>query len=212
MLQTLGQRRQEVLTLLLENRPGLTVDSIARMIGITKTAIHQHIISLERDGYIEKHLLTKTGGRPGRAYILTGKGIHLFPKQYAWFSELLIERLREKLGSEELDLFMFDFGKSLADDLKNRVEGMSAMAQIEEVVRIMGEFGYEAFIEETSSNELATICARNCIFHDIAKRHPEVCTLDIALLSSLTGKQVEQVECMVRGGQGCRFKFSHLAS
>lgn len=211
MLHTLGQRRQEVLTLLLENRPGLTVDSIAKMVEITKTAIHQHITSLERDGYIAKHLLTKTAGRPGRVYILTDKGIHLFPKQYAWFSGLLLDRLRERLGSEDLDLFMYDSGKNLADGLKSRVEGKETTGQIEEIVRIMGELGYEAALEENSAIELPVISARNCIFHDIAKSHPEVCTLDIALLSSLTGKKVEQVECVIRGGQACRFKFSHLA-
>ena len=50
------------------------------------------------------------------------------------------------------------------------------------------------------------IDARNCVYHHLAAEHPEVCELDLALLSSLLGGKIEHVECMVRGGASCRFR------
>jgi hypothetical protein len=55
------------------------------------------------------------------------------------------------------------------------------------------------------------IDARNCVYHHLAAEHPEVCELDLALLSSLLGGKIEHVECMVRGGASCRFRLLEKA-
>ena len=54
--------------------------------------------------------------------------------------------------------------------------------------------------------------ARNCVYHHLAAEHPEVCELDLALLSSLLGGKIEHVECMVRGGGSCRFRLLEKTS
>ena len=55
-------------------------------------------MALERDGYVSKTAPRKTGGRPQNVYVLTEEGTNLFPKQYSWFSKLLIQTLREEVG------------------------------------------------------------------------------------------------------------------
>jgi DeoR family transcriptional regulator, suf operon transcriptional repressor len=85
MFYGFGARQQQLLKGLLEHKSGLTVDELTRLLGITRTAVNQHLLALERSGYIAKDKLTKTGGRPGYTYVLTEQGLDLFPKQYAWF-------------------------------------------------------------------------------------------------------------------------------
>src|SRR3546814_19047965 len=36
--------------------------------------------------------------------------------------------------------------------------------------------------------------------------HPQVCKFDLAYMEAATGRRVHPVECMIRGGQVCRFK------
>jgi len=46
------------------------------------------------------------------------------------------------------------------------------------------------------------------VFHDLARKNPEVCQFDLALLSTFADSKVDHEECMAKGGNVCRFKFS----
>ena len=49
--------------------------------------------------------------------------------------------------------------------------------------------------------------AHNCVFHDLAMADPSICEVDLALLRSLSGKDVDHRRCMARGEGSCRFAF-----
>ena len=201
-----GERQLQLLTLLLENKAGLTGDELVGHLNISRTAVHQHLTALERDGYVEKHTRASSGGRPGFGWCLSESGVHLFPKQYALFSDLLIQSLKAKLGSKELVSLFRKLGEGLAEDYKPQLQGKTIEEQIERVAEIMGEFGYQARSVPDPQAELPLIDARNCVYHHLASEHEEVCELDLALLGSLLDSDIEHVECMVRGGKACRFR------
>jgi DNA-binding transcriptional ArsR family regulator len=85
--------QQEVLNQLMASREGLTLDEISASLGLSRTAINQHLMVLEREGHVRRAAPRKTGGRPLNVYVLTEEGINLFPKQYSWFSKLLFQTL-----------------------------------------------------------------------------------------------------------------------
>ena len=205
-IRTLGAGQRRLLTLLLEVKAGLTIDELAAGMKVSRSAVHQHLTALERDEFVEKHGRASTGGRPGFVWRLTERGVHLFPKQYALFSDLLIRSLKKKLGSKRLIGALRDLGTELASQHAHRLQGMSTEQQIEEVARIMLELGYQTRIGRDPGHVLPLIDARNCIYHHLARDHREVCELDLALLSTLLKADIEHVECMVRGGNACRFR------
>lgn len=206
MLTSFGERQQRLLNLLLENKSGMTMDELARALEVSKPAVHQHLTALERDGYVARQALVKTGGRPSQIFILTERGVHLFPKRYAWFSELLLQQLLKRMGSEAVEKLLYQLGRETAASLRTRLEGQSPTERLRTIVQIMREFGYEATLEGE------TISARNCVYHDLAKAHQEVCALDLGLLDGLLEQKVIQRECMVRGGSACRFCPAHRES
>ena len=142
MLSGFGQRQQELLEKLLFNKGGLTIDDLAGELGITRNAVQQHVAALENGGYLDKGQLTVTGGRPSQVYILSRKGAELFPKQYSWFSELLLESLRSQLGGEGLEEKMREIGRNLGTNLKVKLEGKNLKEKILEVAAMMREFGF----------------------------------------------------------------------
>jgi predicted ArsR family transcriptional regulator len=206
VLELFGQRQQELLKLLRQNKAGLSKDELAAQLNITRTAVGQHLTALELDGYVRRGDARKTAGRPGQTYVLTSRGAEVFPRQYSWFSGVLLQAIRDERGSEGLSLWLRDIAETIAKSLAPRLDGKTGSARLGEVVRIMDELTFEAKAAETE--DAPAIEASNCVYHELAVSHPEICQFDIALIARLTGQDVEHTECMVRGGGVCRFKLS----
>lgn len=200
-----GATQSRILQALLQSENGMSVDQLSRLLEISRNATYQHIVALERDAFIEKAVVTQTKGRPSQTFRLAEKGRASFPKHYSLFARLLVGLVKSRMGAVELKACLKELGQSLAGEYSDRVSSLRGDALTIEVAQIMQELGYEA---EAVANEDGTgleIRAHNCVFHDLAKEHEEVCALDIELISRLTGQQVEHTECVVRGGSCCRF-------
>jgi DeoR family transcriptional regulator, suf operon transcriptional repressor len=206
MSDHLGSRQRQILELLLINKEGLYIDEIAKQLVISRTAVQQHIVTLEADGYLQMGELNKTAGRPVRRYVLTEAGINSFPKQYAWFSELMLMELKNEIGSEAFLRYMKKLGENLSQRYLYRFAGKSADERRLELLNIMDELGFKTENKAIDSHqEQTTIKAYNCIFHDLAQKHNEICQFDIALMRSLLEKDVELKTCMAEGNSVCCF-------
>jgi DeoR family suf operon transcriptional repressor len=200
--------RQDVLDQLLERRAGATLEELVAAIGLSRTAVNQHLTALESEGHIRKTTPRKTGGRPQNVYVLTEEGANRFPKQYSWFSKLLIQTLREEMGEERLSRYMFDLGVKLSAGLIPRLVGKNRAERIVEIVNVMNESGFVArTLSPADSEKLPRVECKNCVYHDLSKDYPEVCRFDIGFLSGLTGAEIEHQACMQRGADSCRFRF-----
>jgi predicted ArsR family transcriptional regulator len=203
--------RQGILDQLLEHKNGMTVDEIIAAIGISRTAVNQHLTALERRNFIQKGSPRKTGGRPVQTYTLTQEGTNQFPKQYSWFSALLVSTLRDELGSDRLDRYMYDLGMKTSANLIPRLLGKTRAERITETVKIMNEAGFRASeTDPEGASKLSRVECTNCVYHDLTKDYPEVCRFDIGFLSGLMGMEVEHQACMHRGGDTCRFRFKPI--
>ena len=200
MLSTLGVRQQNLLKALFkEKKNGLTIDRISENLKITRTAVKQHLGALLELGLVCKGETEGSIGRPCQLYKISEKGENLFPKQYSWFSTLLVQRLYEQLGEDGLKKILAALASDVASSLLERTRNKKGQELLEEVIRIMNELGYEAELKD------GKIEATNCVYHDTAKSCSAVCQFDIELLSRLTNSEIDHEECIVRGGHICRF-------
>lgn len=206
MSDRISPRQHQILQRLLENKVGLSIDAVARDLNISRNAVHQHFASLERDGYIQKGDMVKTAGRPVRLFRLTEAGVNSFPKQYAWFSELIIASLKAQMGSEAFQQFLHRLSEPISRDLDFRLQGRQGDERLLELVKIMDELGFQANLTQGPGNDDRAIEACHCIYHDLAQKHEEICQFDRSLISSLLGKKIDHVECMAKGGLVCKFK------
>jgi len=208
MITLLGLRQQQLLTLLLQNKEGLTVEDLSKGLGITDNAVRQHLTALERDGMVARGETQSTGGRPEHLYGLTIAGQELFPRHYSWFAELLVDSLREEQGNDALRKRLEGMGKAVGSQVAARLTSIKDRAErIRALAGIMRELGYQSGSIDPAEEKLPAIEAVNCVFHSLAKRYPEVCHFDLAMMSEVVGRDVIHDECMVRGGHVCRFKF-----
>ncbi len=206
MVDQIGSRQRQILELLLEHKEGLCIDEIAKALSISRNAVQQHISVLELEGYLKVGELSKTAGRPVRSYILTEAGINSFPKQYAWFSKLMLTDLKNEIGPEAFQRYMRKLGTNLSQSYLYRFAGKQADERREELLKIMDELGFKTAKPNVENHGSTTIKAYNCVFHDLAQEHNEICQFDIALMAALLKIDVELTECMAKGNGICCFK------
>jgi predicted ArsR family transcriptional regulator len=197
-----ARSRDRILELLLKSEEPLTVQGLARAVGISRNAAHLHVAAMEREGLVEPASAVRTAGRPSRGFRISARGKATFPRQYSLLAKQLLTELSRYLGPDELHGAMQRIGRSLADSLSASTGPNADEAMI---AGLMRELGYESRVVDGARGP--EIEAHNCVFHDLAVADPAICEVDLALLKSLSGKEVDHRRCMALGAQSCRFAF-----
>ncbi|NDD65931.1 MAG: DeoR family transcriptional regulator, partial [Acidobacteria bacterium] len=83
----LKSSRSAIIGLLKENG-ALSVDSLAKSLGVSKVCVRRHLSLLESDGLVGYEEQRRDRGRPRFMYWLTAKAQLLFPQRY---DELAVE-------------------------------------------------------------------------------------------------------------------------
>lgn len=206
MLELLGRRQKDLLKLLLRHKSGLTIDELATQLHVTRNAIRQHLAALAKDALVETGATKATGGRPTQLYVLSQKGRELFPRQYSWLAQLMLESVRQEAGGDALRKRLTAMGTKVATQLRAQHPGLKSRAdRVLKLAELMEQLGYNT--AGTTVLDPTVISADNCVFHDLALKDTAVCQFDLALLSTFTESRVEHQECMAKGGHVCRFKF-----
>lgn len=207
MLSHLGGSQRNLLQLLQRNKDGRTVDEIAGDLRLSCTAVRQHLASLESSGYVRRAAPRKTAGRPGFVFALSAQGSELFPRQYSWFTGLVLGTLARQHGRDGLSQYLRGMARTLAASLSAGADAPSPQLRLTALADTMNQLGYDAHLSEVDSNH-AEMRAYNCVYHHLAKEYPQVCEFDIELMTQVSGRQVEHMECIVRSGKCCRFRLT----
>lgn len=200
-------RRRLLLRHLLRNKTGASVDELAQVLGVTRTAVRQHLAASMRDGLVTRGMERPSGGRPHQLYVLTEAGKEDFPRHYAWFAQLLVEAIAGEHGAAGLRTRLGRIAGTVVAQLRQRApERGNRRERVKQLSALMDELGYDARTTRDVGGA-PTIEADNCVFHELAKKNPVICQFDLAVLSGYTHSKVDLHECMARGGHVCRFRF-----
>lgn len=203
-LRQLGGTQQKLLRKLLLSPQGATVEELCRAIGITHNAVRQHLTALMAQGLVARGESVPSGGRPRACFVLLPAGRELFPRNYALIAGGVLEYLYAHEGAQAVQAMLAEIGAELG---RSAAERIAAATDPDEVTRLLAEqldaLGYEAQVVEAQGH--AEVEAWNCVFHSLAKTHPDVCRFDLAFMSAATGRPVQRTQCMLHGAPACRF-------
>jgi predicted ArsR family transcriptional regulator len=207
MSETFGASRNRLMRHLLRNKQGASIDEMASAVGVTRTAVRQHLAALMRDGLVAGGETRPTGGRPEQLYVLSPQGREEFPRRYSWFAQLLIEAIQREHGTSGLRVRLGRIAAAVVAQIRQGAPAIgSRREKVQALAGLMDNLGYDAHTARDLEGA-PTIEADNCVFHELATKNPEICHFDLALLSGYTGSKVTLHECMARGGHVCRFQF-----
>jgi len=203
----LHDNQKKILEYLLDHRTGATLDELAEFLKITKTAAKEHLIKIDTLGLLTYQDQKGSVGRPRRYYLLSEKGNETFPRQYSWLSNIILELLSEEMGPQKTSKMMERLADKVADSMKSRFENARSSAEMmAEVTKALNELGYRASLKQSDLRKGAVIEATNCVYHSVAKLHPELCRFDTRFIEQASGGMNVKLEsCIARGGSTCRF-------
>jgi predicted ArsR family transcriptional regulator len=212
-MRGLHENQKRILSYLLENKEGVTLEDLASHLEISKTAVKEHLIKIERLGYLTYIDSKGLVGRPRRRYLLSPEGHDAFPKQYSWLSNVLLELL-----ADDKRIHVPSLMSDLADKVAKSMEPTFRQAKnpaelLSLVVATLNDLGYRASLKQSDLRKGAVIEATNCVYHSVAKQHPELCRFDVRFIEKATGGMSVRLEsCIARGGSVCRFCIAKKSS
>jgi len=205
-LARLGPTQQRLLRRLLLSPQGATVETLCDALGISHNAVRQHLTALIAAGYVERGSALPSGGRPQARYVLQPAGRELFPRNYGLVATSVLEHLYASSGKAGVQDLLGTIGRELGAAAAERVAAVDDDETARALAEQLDALGYEAFAVRRDGE--TQVEAYNCVFHALAKAHPDVCRFDLAFMEAATGRPVQHLECLVRGGHACRFRLA----
>jgi predicted ArsR family transcriptional regulator len=204
-LARFGETQQRLLRQLLQAGPqGSAVEALCERLRVSHNAVRQHLTALIGRGVIERAPSQPTGGRPQARFALTAEGRELFPRNYGAIAGALLSQLHARLGDEEVGALLQDLGATVAATQPALQPDDAPDGLARALAQRLDALGYEAL--PARHGEEWQVEAFNCVFHALARQHPQVCKFDLAYMEAATGRRIHHMECMVRGGNVCRFR------
>lgn len=208
-LSQLGDTQQRLLRQLLLAAEGCSVEALCERLHISHNAVRQHLTALIGRDYVERVRVRNTGGRPQMWYALTAAGRELFPRNYATIANALLGQLHARLGDAEAGTLLEQLGAAVAATQPLLEPGDGADGLARALAERLDGLGYEA--APARHGDEWQVEAFNCVFHALARQHPQVCKFDLAYMEAASGRRIHHMECMVRGGHACRFRIGEPA-
>ncbi|MFZ0514034.1 MAG: ArsR family transcriptional regulator [Candidatus Nitrosopolaris sp.] len=206
-----GDTKKTILELLLEGPK--TSGEIADKLQIQKSAVRIHLDSMPAKKTVTSYFKIVHLGRPRKIYELTDSGRELFPRRYDLILSLIVKKIEETGGREQLKKIIKSIADDIADDIRERIEKNNGSGNFEKSLKMLNSVSNEmGFISSVSkeANETYSLVSRNCILHKIALDNQDaIChgLHDRIIQKTLAGKvnsDVELKECIALGNNYSR--------
>lgn len=194
--------RDKILQVLLNN-PFSTINDLAETVGINPISVRHHLTALQVEGSVQAVEERHGVGRPRLAYSLTDSGAEKFPTRYLNLTNLLLSQLKNRLSKTDFENLFRHIGREMTAQLPPKVRAKSLEERLDILAAFMTQQGFT--LEWSKKGENYEITELTCPFFHIGKHHPEVCTIDQTLISTVLTAPVRKVQCLVDGDFQCSY-------
>ncbi len=175
---------------------GQTIQELARVLKLTRTAVISHLSALQAEGLVARGGLRPGWRRPSTLYVATPAADAVFPKAYEEFAVTLFDEFKREDPQSLARALRRIADAWVALDLP-RVENLTGQARLEQVRQILTERGFLPTLERTDGRY--ALREHNCPMMRIAAVHPEVCDMVHRWLEALAGAPLARLRCMRQG-------------
>jgi DeoR family suf operon transcriptional repressor len=203
-LDTLPATRRALLEVL-KRQGEARADELSAALGITVSAVRQHLTALQGDGLVEHEEVRSGPGRPAHRYRLSERGDNLFPRAYAAIvTDLLVEA--EAADPELVDRMFARRRDRRVERTKERLTGKTLPEQVAELTQVLDEDGYLAEYVAQDDGTFR-IVEHNCAILAVASKYGAACGTELDFIREvLPGARVERVAHLLSGGHVCAYE------
>jgi predicted ArsR family transcriptional regulator len=171
----------------------LSAQGLAEALGVSATAVRQHLDTLEALAFVERRKQITQPSRPTYLYRLSARGSEAFPKRYDLLLSLLIEVIAEREGSQGVEEVVEAAARRFAERAESRFPKGDAAKRLRALLAWMEEeLEWQADVTAEGHGRHRLVIYQ-CPFREISSRQPRVCDVFFrTLLDALhQGLQVE---------------------
>ncbi|MFP7298039.1 helix-turn-helix transcriptional regulator [Neobacillus niacini] len=183
----------------LKNKGSQAISELAGSLDISGEAVRQHLVQLEKEGWVTRFSENKGVGRPLWQYRLTTAGEHLFKKNY---DQLMIEVFDtlSLLGEDLLKNLLAAMIEERIRQWEPKLTGLTTSERLD----VLKDFYKkdDSFMELENNQNSYALIERNCPFHNVAIERPILCSVSVSVLTHLLGCSVKR-EKRLQNGDGC---------
>lgn len=201
--------RQRVLQTLL-SRQRCTINELADAVDINPISVRHHITRLEADGLVTSEEERHGVGRPRRLYFLTEEGQERFPSRYLRFTIRLLEQLKDSMPEAMVSHLFTQMAEDVAAEYEAQISGMNMEQRLDLVTHLLSNEGFTVEWEQKGNEYL--IREISCPYYHIGQSHPEVCSVDQTLISTMLSVPAAKVKCVLNGDNYCTYVVSNMAA
>ena len=183
------------------------VNDLAADLGISASAVRQHLAQLEASGAVRAGKVRDGVGRPYHVYSVTPQGYQLFQNDYGDLARFLLDEIgtvQEPAGFSNL---LRRVGQRLAETHRHEIEGNNLAERLEALSQWLERRGVPARVEKAGGGyELRSY---GCPYHTVALDNHAACEIERQVMSRLLWADVRRVDCVLDGDPadrgGCKF-------
>lgn len=195
--------REKIIFLLKKNGP-LSIEDLSSELHITSMGIRQHLLSLERKGYIDYVAKRQGIGRPAFLYRLTEKAQSLFPMAYDEFILGTFRDIEKNEGKQKIEeLFKWHKNRFLKDFKESLPEKKPLRERLSAISSILDTKGYLTELEDTNNHYNLKIF--NCPLYRLSSEYKDACHFDLLMFRELLGKEISREACIIDGDTSCTY-------
>jgi predicted ArsR family transcriptional regulator len=195
---------RERILLLLKKQGPLSIENLSEHMGITPMGIRQHLLSLERKGFVDYYARRRGVGRPAFLYRLTEKADDLFQKTYHDFILNALRDIEKNDGRNKVeDVFRWRKERILRDNREALLDKKSLHDRVYALANVLESNGYLIDLDEDENNYI--LKQHNCTISKIASEFKEACKYQLQTYRDLLRKDVMRTECISEGNPSCTY-------
>jgi len=204
----LGPAKRQIVEHLKRTGPAPT-QALAATLGVSTTAVRQHLRDLEGQGLVDASTAAPRGrGRPGQIWQLSPLAAELFPDRHDDLTVELIDAVQAALGSEGLDHVIDARADAQLLMLRRFVpEGAPLAERVAALAHQRNAEGYmaESRIQPDGSHQLIE---HHCPVEAAARACHGLCRSELELFREALGPDttVERIEHLLAGGTRCVYR------
>jgi DeoR family suf operon transcriptional repressor len=185
------------------HKPRRTINELAEAVGINPISVRHHLTNLQVEGLVAAEEERHGVGRPRLVYFLTEDGMEKFPTRYLRLTTRLLAQMKETMPAPVVSKLFSQIADDMASDYADQVQGLGMEERLDFVKTLLAEEGFT--VEWEKIGEQYQIHEITCPYYKIGINHPEVCTVDQALISKMLALPAEKVQCILNGGAHCTY-------
>jgi len=187
----------------LHRKSKITINDIAEAVGINAISVRHHLSNLEKEGLIAADEERHGVGRPRLVYSLTQDGMERFPTKYLQLTTRLLTQMKDSMPGPVVAKLFSQIAETMASEYSEQIKGLSMEDRLDFVKEMLAREGFT--VEWEKKGKEYQIHEISCPYYQIGVAHPEVCTVDQMLISTMLALPAQKVQCVLDGSSHCTY-------